>query len=52
MDSLTSLLLSNSYFEICFINQSIILCYESNKAISNGSDGNGWPLALIAAAYL
>jgi hypothetical protein len=34
------------------INKSIILCCESNNAIINGSVGNGWPLALIAAAYL
>jgi hypothetical protein len=50
--SLISLLLltSDSYFEICFVNQSIILCYESSNAISNGSAGNSSPFVLIAVA--
>jgi site-specific recombinase XerD len=34
------------------VNQSIILYCECNKAIINGSAGNGWSLGLIAAAYL
>src|SRR3712207_8749232 len=47
-DFLITLLLScDSYFEVCFVSQSIILCCERSNAIINGSDGNGWPLALI-----
>jgi hypothetical protein len=28
----------------------MILCCEGSNALINGSAGNGWPLALIAAA--
>jgi hypothetical protein len=57
LDFLTSLVLllltGDSRFEICFsVNQSIILCYESNKPIIIGSAGNGSPFALIAVEYI